>query len=102
MENPCRTPLSEKKTDHLGPAQASGADSHRDLHADWGSSDMHIRGCLCDECCPGTKARATRVYSAPSDGYDRGCFCARCRHWCASAHEPCRRCTRLRARKVAA
>lgn len=40
----------------------SGAASHRDLHAEWGSSDMHLRGCDCDECCPGTKAQATRVY----------------------------------------
>lgn len=25
-------------------------------------SDLHLRGCLCDECCPGFKAQATRVY----------------------------------------
>lgn len=26
-------------------------------------SDLHVRGCDCDDCCPGTKATATRVYS---------------------------------------
>lgn len=25
-------------------------------------SDLHCRGCLCELCCPGTPAQATRVY----------------------------------------
>ena len=44
----------------------SGAASHRDLHAGWGGSDLHIRGCDCLDCCPGSKAVATRVYTDPS------------------------------------
>lgn len=25
-------------------------------------SDLHLRGCVCDDCCPGVPAQATRVY----------------------------------------
>lgn len=28
-------------------------------------SDLHIRGCSCEECLPGFPAQATRVYQTP-------------------------------------
>lgn len=41
------------------------ADLHRGDGVAWGGSEMHVRGCDCDECCPGVPAVATRVTTDP-------------------------------------